>query len=70
MALMKQIPLPKKGTPKEEGFLRLAKAAWGATLRLVEGTNAIPGLFVLGGPPATVFAFGADSLDICRPAEN
>ena len=67
---MKQIPLPKKGTPKEEGFLMLAKAAWGATLRLVEGTNAIPGLFVLGGPPATVFAFGADSLDICRPAEN
>ena len=54
----------------EEGFLRLAKAAREATLRLMEGINAIPGLFVLGDPPATVFAFGADSLDIYRLAEK
>jgi glutamate/tyrosine decarboxylase-like PLP-dependent enzyme len=50
----------------EEGFLRLAKAARGATLALMEGINAIPGLFVLGDPPATVFAFGSRSLDIYR----
>ena len=54
----------------EEGFLRLAKAAREATLRLMEGINAIPGLFVLGEPPATVFAFGADSLDIYHLAEK
>lgn len=54
----------------EEGFLRLAKAAREATLRLMEGINAIPGLFILGDPPATVFAFGADSLDIYRLAEK
>ncbi|MBM4314057.1 MAG: aspartate aminotransferase family protein [Deltaproteobacteria bacterium] len=54
----------------EEGFLRLAKAAREATLGLMEGINAIPGLFVLGDPPATVFAFGADSLDIYRLAEK
>lgn len=54
----------------EEGFLRLAKSAREATLRLIEGINAIPGLFVLGNPPATVFAFGAESLDIYRLAEK
>lgn len=54
----------------EEGFLKLAKAAREATLRLTEGINAIPGLFVLGDPPATVFAFGADAFDIYRLAEK
>lgn len=54
----------------EEGFLKLAKAAREATLGLIEGINATPGLFVLGNPPATVFAFGADRLDIYRLAEK
>jgi sphinganine-1-phosphate aldolase len=54
----------------EEGFLRLAKAAREATVGLMEGINAIPALFVLGDPPATVFAFGADSLDIYRLSEK
>lgn len=54
----------------EEGFLRLAKAAREATIALMAGINAIPGLYVLGDPPATVFAFGARSLDIYRLAEK
>jgi sphinganine-1-phosphate aldolase len=52
----------------EEGFLRLAKEAREATLRLMEGIRAIPGLFVLGDPPATVFAFGSHTIDVYRLA--
>jgi len=48
----------------EEGFLRLAGEARKATLALMEGIRAVPGLFVLGDPPATVFAFGSDTLDV------
>jgi sphinganine-1-phosphate aldolase len=48
----------------EEGFLRLADAARQATIRLVEGIQAIPGLFVLGKPPATVFSFGSDKINV------
>ncbi|MEW6333013.1 MAG: aspartate aminotransferase family protein, partial [Thermodesulfobacteriota bacterium] len=54
----------------EEGFLRLAKAARGAAVRLMEGISAIPGLFVLGDPPATVFAFGAEGMDVYRLGEK
>jgi sphinganine-1-phosphate aldolase len=52
----------------EEGFLRLAKEAREATLRLMDGIRAIPGLFVLGDPPATVFAFGSRTIDVYRLA--
>jgi len=52
----------------EEGFLRLAKAARRATEKLVEGIQAIPGLFVLGKPPATVFSFGSDKINIYQLA--
>jgi glutamate/tyrosine decarboxylase-like PLP-dependent enzyme len=50
----------------EEGFLRLCKSAREATLRLIEGIQRIPGLFVLGIPPASVLAFGSRDLDIYR----
>ena len=48
----------------EEGFLRLANAARRATEGLMEGIRKIPGLFVLGHPPATVFSFGAEKVNI------
>lgn len=52
----------------EEGFLRLAREAREATLGLMEGIRAIPGLHVLGDPPATVFSFGSDTIDVYRLA--
>ena len=48
----------------EEGFLALAKKARAATEKLIEGINAIPQLYVLGNPNATVFAFGSDEINI------
>jgi hypothetical protein len=30
----------------------------------MEGIREIPGLFVLGGPPATVFSFGAEKINV------
>jgi sphinganine-1-phosphate aldolase len=52
----------------EEGFLKLAKAARRATEKLVEGIQAIPGLFVLGKPSATVFSFGSDTINVYQLA--
>ena len=48
----------------EEGFLALAKKARAAAEKLIEGINAIPQLYVLGNPSATVFAFGSDEINI------
>jgi sphinganine-1-phosphate aldolase len=52
----------------EEGFLGLAKAARSATLQMMEGINSIPGLFVLGNPPATVFSFGSKTINVYQLA--
>ena len=48
----------------EEGFMALAEKARAATEKLIEGINAIPQLYVLGDPDATVFAFGSDEINI------
>jgi glutamate/tyrosine decarboxylase-like PLP-dependent enzyme len=47
-----------------EGFMALAQKARAATEKLIEGINAIPQLYVLGDPDATVFAFGSDEINI------
>ena len=48
----------------EEGFLALAKKARTAAEKLMEGINAMPQLYVLGNPAATVFAFGSDEINL------
>jgi glutamate/tyrosine decarboxylase-like PLP-dependent enzyme len=48
----------------EEGFMALAEKAKAATDKLIKGINAIPQLYVLGDPHATVFAFGSDQINI------
>ena len=48
----------------EEGLLSLAKKARTAAETLMEGINAMPELYVLGRPTATVFAFGSDEINI------
>ncbi len=48
----------------EEGFLALAKKARTAAEKIMEGINAMPQLYVLGNPHATVFAFGSNEINI------
>ncbi|MGD2184857.1 MAG: aspartate aminotransferase family protein [Desulfobacterales bacterium] len=48
----------------EEGFMALAEKTRAATEKLIEGINAIPQLYVLGDPDATVFAFSSDEINI------
>ena len=47
-----------------EGFMALADKARTATEKLIEGINAIPQLYVLGEPDATVFAFSSNDINI------
>lgn len=48
----------------ESGFVRLAKQAKEATDKLMAGIDAIPELYILGDPEATVFAIGSDQINI------
>jgi glutamate/tyrosine decarboxylase-like PLP-dependent enzyme len=48
----------------EDGFTALAQKARAATEKLIDGINAIPQLYVLGEPDATVFAFGSEEINI------
>lgn len=54
----------------EKGFLKLAQKTKGATDDLIDGINAMPELYVLGHPDATVFAFGSDTLNIYELGER
>jgi len=47
-----------------EGYMRLAKDAMEATRLLMEGIRRIPGLHIIGDPPATTFAVGSNSLNV------
>lgn len=47
-----------------EGYLRLAADAMKATGQLIDGINQIPGLHVIGKPPATTFGVGSSTLNI------
>ncbi len=47
-----------------EGYTALAGRAMEAARALQKGVNSIPGLYVIGQPPATVFAIGSDSLNV------
>lgn len=48
----------------EEGYLRIAEKIMKTTKDLTEGINSIPGLYVLGNPDMSVFAFASDNIDI------
>ena len=47
-----------------QGFLELAQKAKLATEKLIDGVNDLPQLYVLGDPPATVFAIGSHDINI------
>ncbi|MBM3274206.1 MAG: aspartate aminotransferase family protein [Candidatus Sericytochromatia bacterium] len=48
----------------EAGYLRLARVTLETTEALIAGVRAIPGLYILGEPDMSVFAFAADDLDV------
>ncbi|MHB8919036.1 MAG: pyridoxal phosphate-dependent decarboxylase family protein, partial [Desulfocucumaceae bacterium] len=48
----------------EEGYLRLASVIMKTAKKLMEGVNSIPGLYLLGQPDMSVFAFSSDTIDI------
>ncbi|MDR1928231.1 MAG: aspartate aminotransferase family protein [Oscillospiraceae bacterium] len=47
-----------------EGYLEITRTVLAATRQLLDGIRAIPELFILGNPPAGVFAFGSDLLNV------
>ncbi|HIE17061.1 MAG TPA: aspartate aminotransferase family protein, partial [Dehalococcoidia bacterium] len=47
-----------------EGFKRLAEITMKTTIRLIQEIQSIPELYILGEPPATVFAFASDVLNV------
>lgn len=53
-----------------EGFMRLAKTTMETTENFMEGIEAIPELYTLGKPQATVFAFGSDVLNVYALGEK
>ena len=48
----------------EDGYLRNAKQIMGTAKRLRDGVNAIPGLYVVGEPDMSVFAFASDEVEM------
>lgn len=48
----------------EEGYLCLAEKAMKTTRALIDGINSIPGLYVLGRPHMSVFAFTSDTVNV------
>ena len=48
----------------EDGYKRLAKVIMDTTRALIDGVNAVEGLYVLGEPDMSVFAIASDALDI------
>ncbi|MEW6200678.1 MAG: aspartate aminotransferase family protein [bacterium] len=48
----------------EDGYLRSAEQIMKTTKSLTDGIGAIPGLYILGKPDASVFAFTSDEVDI------
>lgn len=52
------------------GYQDLARRTFALTDRLTAGIAAIPGLYIVGAPDMTVFAFGAETLDIFAIADR
>lgn len=53
----------------EDGYLRLARDAMGATEQILEGVRGTAGLSILGAPAMTVLAFGSEELDVYAVSE-
>ncbi|MDR0530517.1 MAG: aspartate aminotransferase family protein [Oscillospiraceae bacterium] len=47
-----------------KGYLELTRGVLDSTKKLLDGIRAIPELFLLGEPPAGIFAFGSHALNV------
>jgi sphinganine-1-phosphate aldolase len=47
-----------------EGYVQMARRTMGAAKALMKGISTLHGLFVIGKPVMSVFAFGAEDLDV------
>ncbi|MGD2073381.1 MAG: aspartate aminotransferase family protein [Gammaproteobacteria bacterium] len=54
----------------QEGYVQTARRTMDAANALMEGIAALPGLFVVGKPVMSVFAFGADDIDVFALADH
>ncbi|MDR0884693.1 MAG: aspartate aminotransferase family protein [Oscillospiraceae bacterium] len=48
----------------QKGYLEITQSILDTTKKLVDGINAIDELYVLGEPPAGIFAFASDTLNV------
>jgi sphinganine-1-phosphate aldolase len=53
-----------------EGYMKLAQKSMEAAKKMIEGIEAITELYVLGKPPATVFAVASDVLNVFALGEK
>ena len=53
----------------EAGYLRVTQESMTTARRLIDGINAVPGLYVFGEPVGSVFGFGARDIDIFALSE-
>jgi len=53
-----------------EGYTELARKSMEATRKIIAGIEAMPELYVLGKPPAVVFAFASDRLNVFALGEK
>ncbi|MCG8400067.1 MAG: aspartate aminotransferase family protein [Firmicutes bacterium] len=53
----------------EEGYMEIARRVMQTTGKLLDGVNAVPGLYVLGKPDMSVFSFTSDQFDIYALAD-
>jgi len=53
-----------------EGYTKLAQKSMEATKKIIAGIEAIPELYILGKPPAVVFAFASDTLNVFALGEK
>ncbi len=48
----------------DEGYRRIVRDVQAGTRRLIDGINAIPGLYVLGQPDMCMFSFASDEINV------
>ncbi|WP_277680174.1 pyridoxal phosphate-dependent decarboxylase family protein [Gracilibacillus dipsosauri] len=53
-----------------EGYVKLAKKSISTTHKIIEGIRAIPELYILGNPEATVFSVGSDEVNVFSVADE
>lgn len=54
----------------EDGYKRIVQTVQDAVKKLIDGINAIPGLYVLGKPVMCMFSFASDEINVYQLADE